>query len=63
MMRVGDRLSMAMLVAVCGGTFVAVALTSSAKKANLIGGSPSKEGAQPSPVKDFDDRLKALERR
>lgn len=54
---------MAMLVAVCGGTFVAVALTSSAKKANLIGGSPSKEGAQPSPVKDFDDRLKALERR
>jgi hypothetical protein len=59
MAKIGDRLSMFALVVACGGTFLALALTSAAKKANLLG-----PPAPPPWAADerFDDRLKALDK-
>lgn len=64
MRKIGDKLSMAMLVFVCGGTLVALGMTSAAKKAGLTGVPPSSQRPS-SPDKqhqDFQDRLKALEK-
>ena len=58
--RFGDRLSMGLLVAVCGGTFMALAITSAAKKANNLGRPQLHAG--PADTKNFDERLKALEK-
>ena len=40
MVKVGDRLSLAIMGLICGGTFIALALTSIAKKQNLTGPPP-----------------------
>jgi hypothetical protein len=64
MLKIGDRVSMAVMVLVSGGTLFALAMTSAAKKAGLTG-APISAQAPPSAdqvQKDFQDRLKALEK-
>lgn len=55
-----DRATLAVLFAVCGGTLVALAMTSAAKKANMIG--PPRAPKKPS-LDDFDERIKRLEKK
>lgn len=57
-MKVGDRASMGILVVVCAGTFVALALTSASKKANGL--KPVGAGGASMSQQQFDERLKAL---
>ena len=64
MRKIGDRISMAVMVLVGGGTLVALALTSAAKKAGLTG-VPQNSNQPSSPEKahqEFQERLKALEK-
>jgi hypothetical protein len=64
MLKIGDRISMTIMVLVSGGTLFALAMTSAAKKAGLTG-APISGQSQPSAdqvQKDFQDRLKALEK-
>ena len=68
--RIGDRVSFAIMGIVCCGTFVALALTSVAKKANLTG-PPSKQAQQQQQPqvdskdfqKHFEEQLRQLDRR
>lgn len=66
--RIGDRVSFAVMGIVCCGTFLALALTSVAKKANLTG-PPPKQGQQQQQVdskdfqKHFEEQLRQLDRR
>jgi hypothetical protein len=64
MRKVGDRLSMALLAVVGAGTLGALVLTSAAKKMGLTGAPPKGASAPgaPSTEKDFQERLKALEK-
>jgi len=64
MLKIGDRASMTIMVLVSGGTLFALAMASAAKKAGLTG-APSSAQAPPSSdqvQKDFQERLKALEK-
>jgi hypothetical protein len=62
MARIGDRLSMITLVVACGGTFLALALTSAAKKASLLGPpAPPPWAAGGGSQKQFEERMKALD--
>lgn len=61
MVKVGDRLSMAILGLCAGGTFIALALTSVAKKAGTLGPPPKPEWPWLQTANSsFDDRLKQL---
>lgn len=57
--KIGDRTAGAILVLMCGATLYALAMTSAAKKANLIG---VKAQDDKSAVRDFQEKLKAFER-
>ena len=59
MRKIGDRLSMTVMLVVCAGTFTALAMASAAKKANLIGsGNKQSDDSE----RSFHERLKALEK-
>jgi hypothetical protein len=64
MLKIGDRVSMTIMVLVTGGTMCALAMTSAAKKAGLTGPPPSAQAPPSSDQvqKDFQSRLKALEK-
>jgi hypothetical protein len=61
MLRIGDRVSMGILVLACGGTLVALTMASAAKKANLTGvpGRTQRLG-KPIDESSFDERLNNL---
>lgn len=63
MRKVGDRLSLAILGLCCGGTFVALSLTSIAKKAKMTG--PPDKPDMPwlrDTERAFEERLRAMDR-
>jgi len=53
---------MGLMIADCGGTLVALALTSAARKANLTGPGQLHQSSSTSGMQEFDKRLKALEK-
>jgi len=62
MVKVGDRLSLAILGLCCGGTFIALALTSVAKKAGQTG--PPEKPEWPwlqTAESSFEERLKRMD--
>ncbi len=63
--KVGDRASMAVMGLLCCGTFVALALTSVAKKASLTG--PPQQAQQMQRAaefqKHFEEQLRQLDKR
>lgn len=64
MRKVGDRMSMALLVAVGAGTLAALVMTSAVKKMGMTG-PPGRSAGAPAraPTEaDFQERLKALEK-
>lgn len=64
MAKVGDRVAGAILGIMCAGTFVALYLTSVAKKANLTGPPPreSRPAVAADLQKHLEEQLKRMER-